>query len=199
MATFNDNGIGRGGRYDRASDEEEFIEPRQEELESLENGTCVQSTVALFCPCYVFAETIGHLRNRDSADSMSCCIFGSMECAGIACSNIIPPLISTAVGEPLGSIGYAIIVLINCIPHCLWVLPLSLEMRAKQSRKNWPRYDVKSILETIFCPCCVLSSVERWAKANKGKVTLKQTSNCLLPPMELVATSPPPHQLSMSG
>jgi hypothetical protein len=164
----------------------EFI---AEEMEPLEGGSFLENAMACLCPCYVYGETIGYLKNVDSVDASSCCIWTCIESAGIA-GSIGAGALAPAVP---GGVFYFLILIGNCIPHWVWVLPLALEMKAFKIKAE-TSYDTRSILETLVCPCCILASVKKWAKQHKGDVGLKQLSGCILPPMKLIS---PPRQLSM--
>jgi hypothetical protein len=177
----------QGRMYEQVATDE-----TEQSMNSLESGTALSQALALVCPCYVYAKTIGYLHNKDSADTMTCCFWTGIECAGIVGSNLSASLVAS---QPLGSLLYIIIGLANCIPHCLFVLPLSLEMRARENNLSSAQCEIQSILETAFCPCCVLAAVEQWAQKNKGKVILKQKGCCICPPMKLT-TLPTPMQMA---
>ena len=159
------------------------------EVESLEGGSFFENALAFICPCYVYGETIGYLKNVDSVDGTSCCIWTCIESVGVAASI---GAASLAPAVPAG-VFYVFIGVGNCIPHWVWVLPLALEMKAFKIKAE-ASYDTKSILEALCCPCCLMASVKKWAKQHKGEVGLKQLSGCILPPMTLIS---PPRQLSM--
>ena len=167
----------------------------QPHMPALKGATVLQNAKALVCPCCSYGSAIGYLRNKDSMDGTSCCIWGSIVCAGIAGSSISSSIVAAAAGTQVAQALYALFCIGYYIPHCICGLPLSLEMRAREGGLTQPPgCSAASILETAFCPCCVLASVEKWAQSNKGKVALKQQGGFVFPPMELIQ---PPSQFTM--
>jgi hypothetical protein len=153
---------------------------------ALEDASAVENAMALICPCYVYGKAIGHLRDSNSVHAASCCTWGCIVCAGLASSSVGGSMVSAAAGTQVAQAFYVLFCLGYYLPHCLCSLPLSLEMKAHAAGLGHPKgCEGRGILETAFCPCCVLASVEKWALKHKGKVKLTQDSTCILPPMEL--------------
>lgn len=152
------------------------------------NASGTQNALALVCPCYVYGKAIGYLKAEESIDSTTCCIWSSILCAGIVGSSVSASYVSAAAGQQAGQALYALCCIGEYLPHFIYALPLSLEMRAYGTDRA-AYFDANSIFKTICCPCCVLASVEKWAKENKGKVELEQgSSSCTCPPMKLIPT-----------
>lgn len=165
-------------------------------LKHLKDASATENAMALICPCYVYGKAIGHLRNSNSFHAASCCTWGCIVCAGLASSSVAGSMVSAAAGTQVAQAFYALFCMGYYLPHCLCSLPLSLEMRAKQAGLEHPNgCETRGIIETTFCPCCVLASVEKWAHEHKGKVTLTQEGSCIFPPMELAIM---PTQATMS-
>jgi hypothetical protein len=164
-------------------------------LKALDEATTTENAMALICPCYVYGKAIGHLLNRNSLHPASCCTWGCVVCAGLASSSVAGSMVSAATGTQVAQVFYALFCMGYYLPHCICGLPLSLEMRAHNSGLNHPNgCETKAIIQTAFCPCLVLASVEKWAQKHKGKVMLAQDSTCIFPPMELIDVPP---QLNM--
>jgi hypothetical protein len=156
-------------------------------MANLDEATATENAIALICPCYVYGKAIAHLRNLESSiHTASCCTWGCIVCAGLASSSVGGSMVSAAAGTQAAQALYVFFCMGYYLPHCVCSLPLSLEMRAKKSGLQHPSgCESRAILQTTFCPCCVLASVEKWAQKNKGKVILEQDSSCILPPMQL--------------
>ena len=155
--------------------------------ETLEDASAAENAMALICPCYVYGKAIAHLRNAESSiHTASCCTWGCIVCAGLASSSVGGSMVSAAAGTQVAQVFYALFCIGYYLPHCICSLPLSLEMKAHQVGNKHPSgCNSRGVLETAFCPCLVLASVEKWAQKHRGKVTLVQDSTCIFPPMEL--------------